>query len=332
MTIGLKYIAGSIYQMLRGSLILFTSFFSVFFLNHKLSKHNFLGIICVVASLFLIGLALFLFPPDLGPECDKINDNSHNFFLGFILVLIAQIFVAAQYITEEKLMIKYECDPLSVVGWEGVWGCCMYFFVLLIFQFIKCTSPLLNEVNFATLLCSKNDIGEYRLEDTVYAVRQLLNNWKLMVYVILFMISTAVSSSLGVIITKLASSPARAVLSTIRTIVVWLFFLLPIVDKCKREVFNFMQLIGFVFLILGTCIFNEIIVVPCLEVHEDTNIEREKKLIKENEEKNLKNGDNLYSTPSGRIYNTEDILTDDSIGNTSDFNENDNKNIGGRRK
>ena len=99
--------------------------------------------------------------------------------MGFILVLIAQIFVAAQYITEEKLMIKYECDPLSVVGWEGVWGCCMYFFVLLIFQFIKCTSPLLNEVNFATLLCSKNDIGEYRLEDTVYAVRQLLNNWKL---------------------------------------------------------------------------------------------------------------------------------------------------------
>jgi hypothetical protein len=37
------------------------------------------------------------------------------------------------FIVEEKLLGDYYLDPLKVVGWEGIWGCCYYAILLPIF-------------------------------------------------------------------------------------------------------------------------------------------------------------------------------------------------------
>lgn len=258
MTFGLSMIAGSIYQMLRGSLIIFTAVFSIIFLKSKIYRHNVLGIASVILGLVIVGVAAFTKTKIEGcPE-----DSSDNVVLGFCLVIFAQIFSATQFIIEENFMKKYDCPPLKAVGWEGVWGASFYVVFLIIAQNISCAAPVGDESNFATLVCAFNEHSEYFVEDTLFAFRQLAANGSLLFYCILYVCSIGVFNFVGITISKVLSSPARAVLDTIRTIVVWLFFIFPIVDKCHREQFQVLQLIGFIFLILGTVIYNEILPVP----------------------------------------------------------------------
>lgn len=261
MTFGLSMIAGSIYQMLRGSLIIFTAVFSVIFLKNKIYRHNLLGIGSVLSGLVLVGVAAFSKTPIEG--CGD-SDSSDNAVLGFCLVIFAQIFSATQFILEENFMKKYDCPPLKAVGWEGVWGSSFYIVFLIIAQNIPCTPPVGKENNFATLVCAFNEHGEYFVEDTLFAFRQLGANGSLLFYAILYVCSIGIFNFVGITISKVLSSPARAVLDTIRTIVVWLFFIFPIVDKCHREQFQVLQLIGFIFLIIGTVIYNEILPIPFL--------------------------------------------------------------------
>jgi len=54
MTIGLTMLAGSTYQMMRGSLILFTALFSRIFLKNKLYLHHYIALIFSQQKTFLI--------------------------------------------------------------------------------------------------------------------------------------------------------------------------------------------------------------------------------------------------------------------------------------
>jgi hypothetical protein len=270
MTFGLSMIAGSIYQMLRGSLIIFTAIFSIIFLKSKIYRHNYLGIFFVLLGLFLVGLAAFT------NSSSSDEGNSNNVILGFCLVIFAQIFTAIQFILEENFTKKYDCHPLIAVGWEGVWGATFYIIYLIVAQNIKCTPPAEGQKNFATLICSFNEHNEYYLEDSLFAFRQLGSNGSLLFYCILYICSIGVYNFVGITISKVLSSPARAVLDTIRTILVWLFFILPIVDKEHRETFMVLQLVGFIFLILGTVIYNEILSIPFFGLDKQLKKNREK--------------------------------------------------------
>ena len=57
-------------------------------------------------------------------------------------------------------------------------------------------------------------------------------------------------------ITKELSATTSMVLDSVRTLVVWTVTLLPFV---KWEEFHFLQLIGFIVLVTGMCIYNNII-------------------------------------------------------------------------
>jgi len=72
--------------------------------------------------------------------------------------------------------------------------------------------------------------------------------------------SVAFYNFFGVSVTKYASSAQRAVVDNLRTILIWLFFLF--VPTNINERFNWLQLAGFIGLVLGTLIYNEIIEVP----------------------------------------------------------------------
>lgn len=259
MTIGLTMLAGSIYQMMRGSSILFTALFSKIFLKNKLYLHHWVSLTIVISGLTLVGAANVIIKPKVPAQCSaNVEDDSTA--TGYIFVIIAQIFVAMQFIIEEKFMKNYTCHPLKAVGWEGVWGSSIYIILLIIFQNIRCPNPVEGQNSWTTAVCTKNDINEYRIEDSIFALRQIGGSAMLLFYSILFVISIAVFNFVGITVTKIASSAARAVIDTIRTVIIWAFFILPIVGVCFREHFNYIQLIGFVFLIFGNLIYNEILV------------------------------------------------------------------------
>ena len=253
MTIGLGLIASSVYQMLRGSLIIFTTIASIAFLKSRFHRHNYFGIFLVVFGLTMVGIS------SLSGASD---DGSNNVTVGFILVIFAQVFTATQFILEENFMKKYDCHPLKAVGWEGVWGTCFYLIFLIIAQNIEC--PVGESKNdFFKLICFQAEAnGPYLLENSFYALKQLGSDTSLLLYCILYICSIGVFNFVGITISKILSSPARAIIDTIRTIVVWAFFLLPIVDAQYQEHFKWLQFIGFGFLIIGTIVYNEIVVLP----------------------------------------------------------------------
>lgn len=81
----------SSFQMLRGSVIIFTGLFSVGFLNKKLVTREWTGIILVMFGLLLVGLSDFSSASD-----QKINKNS--VLTGDLLIITAQVNKLVPYI------------------------------------------------------------------------------------------------------------------------------------------------------------------------------------------------------------------------------------------
>ena len=67
----------------------------------------------------------------------------------------------------------------------------------------------------------------------------------------------------GVATTKYASAPQRSTVDTSRTVLIWVFFL-TVKVKHAEETFKWLQLVGFIFLVIGTLVYNEIVVIPLL--------------------------------------------------------------------
>jgi drug/metabolite transporter (DMT)-like permease len=124
MNIALTMVVASVYQMLRGLIIVITAVMSVCFLKRKLYRHHWSSMTVIFVGVFLVGLAKFIDPKSTSGE-SKI--------LGIMMIIIAQVFAASLLIVEEKLLGDYYLDPMKVVGLEGMWGLCFWAILLPIF-------------------------------------------------------------------------------------------------------------------------------------------------------------------------------------------------------
>jgi len=288
-------LATSVYQMLRGGLVLVTALLSVIFLGKKQYRHHILGLVIVFFSVFTLGLAGLLYK-----DTDK-NSRTTN-FLGIFMICLSLLFTGIQFIVEEKLLGQYHIDPLKVVGFEGMWGVIFYAFFLTIFQYIRCD-------NFfgKAELCSQNSLGEWRIEDTFFAFQQIWNNGLLLFLVVAATFTIASYNYFGVCVTKYASAAQRAVVDNLRTILIWMFFVL--VPTSIKERFIWLQLVGFVGLVYGTLIYNEVIELPCCDFDKYTKNKLEAEARGNEEENNAlnkKNEQTQYNTFAD-LHNNEHI-------------------------
>ena len=122
--IGLLYVNSSIYQMTRGSVVIFSAMISVKVLGRTLRSFHYWAIFFVIIAVIVVGLA--------GVEQDSDSSSSGGeVFLGLGFILLAQAVTAVQFLAEEALMIDQSAvlDPVALVGFEGLWG--MAFFAVL---------------------------------------------------------------------------------------------------------------------------------------------------------------------------------------------------------
>lgn len=150
-------------------------------------------------------------------------------------------------------------DPLYVIGFEGFWGICIFGIILPIFQQIECTGQL----------CHGG-----RLEDTAAALQDFKNHPILIAQSLTNLFTIAGFNVTGVMITKYASAAQRSTVDTSRTLVIWIVFIFM-----GTEHFLVGELAGFVLLVLGTLVYNEIIEVPFAYMNQNTkaNIEKREK-------------------------------------------------------
>jgi len=253
-SISLSFLPSSIYQMFRGAVIIFTCSSSIIFLKNKYYRHHFFGIFVVVVGLVIVGLKAVL-------KGDSNTGENPGF--GIFLCVLSQAFSSGLMVTEEKLLKGYKTPPLKAVGLEGMWGVICYIFLLIIFYFIRCDSwpDFLKEG-----VCIKEDPDKtdgYRLENAIFAVKQIWDSGLLKAYLSLYVLSIASFNFSGLTISKNVSSTARTIVDTLRTIVIWLFFLtMPFLPEETKETFSWLQLLGFFILILGSLIYNEILLIP----------------------------------------------------------------------
>lgn len=103
--------------------------------------------------------------------------------LGDILVVVAQMAAALQFIIEEKYLAKYRVPALLGVGLEGMWGLLLSAIALPILSMVKGSDGM-------------------ALDSLFTAFTQIANSWQLQVRPLLYdgcqtIITTAALSSIG---------------------------------------------------------------------------------------------------------------------------------------
>jgi hypothetical protein len=122
--VGLLWVSSSVYQMARGSVIIFSAFFSVKYMGKRLYAYHYASICIVALSVVLVGWA-GTSSADMSPTSD-----ASNAVLGLALIVFAQLLTAMQIIVEEHMMVKLNVSPMVLVGYEGLWG--LVFYIVLI--------------------------------------------------------------------------------------------------------------------------------------------------------------------------------------------------------
>ena len=170
--IGLLFTSASVFQMLRGSIIVFTALLSVIFLKRKLWGYHYIGLILTIAGVTLVGLSSIM-----GAKANATSKNSKGtsmVFIGNIMVILSQLMSATQMVVEEKFLKGRKLPPEFVVGCEGMFGILIMLSIIL-----------------PTVMALEGKDGGGVHEDPIDALHLIGSNGKLLALVAAYWISIA---------------------------------------------------------------------------------------------------------------------------------------------
>ncbi|XP_063675562.1 solute carrier family 35 member F6-like [Bolinopsis microptera] len=246
--IGLLYVPASVWQMLRGAIIIFAGILSVIFLKRKMYATNWIGMGVVMAGLATVGLSSVL---SQGSSTDGVSHG--EMLLGIVLILSAQLVSASQMIVEEIFIKKHNVQPIQVVGMEGCFGVLfMTLLVLPVCYFIPGNGPH----------------GSY--ENSLDAISQMWNNPAILGFGLAYLFSIAFYNYFGLSVTKSLTAVHRTLIDACRTMLVWVidliihYCILSSYGEAFDMTYGFVQIGGFALLMLGTLLYNEIIYIKCI--------------------------------------------------------------------
>lgn len=170
-------------------------------------------------------------------------------------MIVTSVFVQAiQFIVEEKLLGNLYVSSKRLTGWEGVWGILFFMIFLTVAYFIRCEGHL----------CTNG-----RLEDSLQALEQMTSSVFLAISLISLAFFGCILNVFGILITKYTTSAHRATVNQVKVVSIWIFFLVY-TGQGTQEDFLPLQLVGFVVLVMGVLVFNEVIVIPVLGFNKNT--------------------------------------------------------------
>lgn len=243
MYVGLNLTFASSFQMLRGAVMIFTALLSVIFLGRKIHSHMWLGMFTVLIGLVTVGVSDIVFGND-----DKSDKN--GIIAGDLLIILAQVITASQMVYEEKFVTRHNVPALQAVGWEGFFGFFVLGILLIPMYYLKPGHPFSND-------------PDGRMENVLDAFIQMKNNHIIIIATIGNIVSIAFFNFSGISVTKQLSATTRMVLDSCRTLIIWI---VSLAVKWQPFLWNsfLVQATGFIFLIFGMFIYNELVCGPYL--------------------------------------------------------------------
>ncbi|NWV28753.1 S35F6 protein, partial [Origma solitaria] len=230
MYVALNMTSASSFQMLRGSVVVFTGLLSVAFLGRTLERSHWLGILLTILGLALVGLA------DLRGS-GGTEHGLADVITGDLLILLAQVIVSIQMVLEEKFIFSHDVHPLQAVGTEGFFGFTILALLLVPLSFIPAGR------------LSGNPRGV--LEDPADAFCQLRHRPLILAALLGNIGSISFFNFSGISVTKELSATTRMVLDSLRTVLVWALSL-----ALRWERFHALQIPGFLLLLAGAALYN----------------------------------------------------------------------------
>ncbi|XP_071484700.1 solute carrier family 35 member F6-like [Diadema antillarum] len=238
--IGLLYVSASVWQMLRGSIIIFTGILSKIFLKRQLKWYHWSGMVVTVFGLVLVGMSTIF--------AEENSAQAGQTVLGILLILGGQVMNAIQMIVEEIFLKKRAYPALQVVGMEGSFG----FFILGLIVL-----PVLYFI-------PDEEAYTGRYEDSIDAILQIGNSGKLLAFCLLYLFSIAGYNYFGLSVTKSLTAVHRTLIDACRTIVVWIVGLIiyyafdPTFGEPFDVTYGILKIDGFMFLLIGTGLYNNL--------------------------------------------------------------------------
>jgi len=247
--IGMVLVPASVWQMLRGAMIIFAAIFSVTFLKKKMFLYGWFGVTLCVAGVATIGVASIVGSPAKSGEGGQA-DWALAFGIG--MILFGQVLQAAQMVGEEWLMKTVNLPPLEVIGWEGLWGWLIIVFIV-----------------YPLLYVLPGDDGGH-MEDPADTFTMIGNSWGLLAMVLTYTFSCAAYNVAGIKVTMHLSSVHRVLIEASRTVCVWgvNLFIHYVIDPNSPfgEVwtpYSFLQLFGFILILAGQATHGGVLRWPC---------------------------------------------------------------------
>lgn len=240
--IGLLWTVASVYQMLRGSVIIFTGILSVLFLKRRLNINNYTGMSITAGGIVLVGLSSMLSKP--------AGSGSHLVLLGDALVVAGILCNAIQMVIEEVLLKTRSVPPPQLVGMEGIFGMLM-----------------MGAVVLPAVYYIPGPEGQGIHENVLDAFVMLGNNGWLLAFVLCFFFSIAFFNFFALSIARVLTTVHRTFIDALRTVSVWVIQLILFYASNGSwgepwNPYSYLQLIGFAMMVVGTLFYNQIIRLP----------------------------------------------------------------------
>lgn len=237
---GLRFLDASIYQMLRGSGIIFVALMKQHVLGDPLYRFQWFGVYWNVVSVVLVGVTAML-----ASSASASAVEGSDAFVGVLLVLAGAFVQALQFVFEEKVMsMDIPAPPLLLIGMEGVWGTVLCLFVVY---------PL-------AYFTPGSDHGSY--EDPFNTYEMILNSPTIQWAFVIYFFTIFAYNLFAVLVTFMLSSVWHAILDNFRPITVWgtdLFIFYVATAGSFGEPWSgwgYLQLAGMAVLLYGTAVYN----------------------------------------------------------------------------
>lgn len=243
--IGLQYLDVSIYQMLRGSGIIFVALMKTHVLKEHLHKFHWVGVFWNVISVFIVGATAIL--ATSAGDSDGEGPNAHSSsqtLLGVCLLMAGAFVQAVQFVFEEHVMkMDIPAPPLLLIGMEGFWGTVLSIFVMYPIAYFM----------------PGDDHGSY--EDPFNTWNMLVNSRNIQIAFIIYFFTIFFYNLFAVLVTFMLSSVWHAILDNFRPITVWVtdllifYYINPLFGEVWTQ-YSYIQIGGMAVLLYGTAIYN----------------------------------------------------------------------------
>lgn len=255
--IGLLYLPPSVWQMTRGSILLFTALIAIFYRKKKLYFVDWLGVITTILGITLVGVSAILGKGESNASTAHVSTGMQ--ILAMCLVVIAQALQAFQTVIEEQLLHDVDATENEIVSFEGLWG--LYFSTFF-------TIPI------AQIL--PESLGDQMFEHTGETFLMISNSLPIFIFIIIYMIAILGYNMTGMFVTSFSSAIHRNIYEALRSAAVWalsvvIYYVAPSSGAGEPlTLTSLIQLLGFSVSILGSFIYNRVIRFPCLYYGEET--------------------------------------------------------------